>query len=73
MKTLKEQTDDKIAAGRKAKPEFMKGVDDIINKAKAFEQGKEALKIGEKATDRAYHHYPSVVSNTKKCCSKIDK
>ncbi|WP_299112420.1 peroxiredoxin-like family protein [uncultured Winogradskyella sp.] len=49
MKTLKEQTDAKIAAGRKAKPEFMQGVDDIINKAKAFKQGKDALKIGDKA------------------------
>ncbi|MBU2919761.1 AhpC/TSA family protein [Winogradskyella psychrotolerans] len=51
MKTLKEQTDAKIAAGRKAKPEFMQGVDDIIEKAKAFEQGKDALKIGNKAID----------------------
>ena len=51
MKTLKEQTDAKIAAGRKAKPKFMQGVDDIIKKAKAFEQGKDALKIGDKAID----------------------
>lgn len=51
MKTLKEQTDAKIAAGRKAKPEFMQGVDDIIAKAKAFEEGKDALKIGNKAID----------------------
>ncbi|WP_147676698.1 peroxiredoxin-like family protein [Algibacter pacificus] len=49
MKTLKEQTDAKIAAGRQAKPEFMKGVDDIINQAKAFQQGKDAIKIGKKA------------------------
>lgn len=49
MRTLKEQTDAKIEAGRKAKPEFMKGVDDIIDKAKAFQQGEDALKIGEKA------------------------
>jgi peroxiredoxin len=49
MKTLREQTDAKIAAGRNAKPEFMKGVDDIIENAKAFEEGKNALKIGEKA------------------------
>ncbi|WP_179349797.1 peroxiredoxin-like family protein [Winogradskyella pacifica] len=51
MKTLKEQTDAKIAAGRKAKPDFMKGVDEAIDKAKAFEQGSNALKIGEKAVD----------------------
>ncbi|MEP2024826.1 MAG: peroxiredoxin-like family protein [Reichenbachiella sp.] len=49
MKKLKEQTDAKIAAGRKANPEFMKGVDDIINKAKSFKQGDDALKVGEKA------------------------
>ncbi|MUU77678.1 peroxiredoxin-like family protein [Winogradskyella endarachnes] len=51
MKTLKEQTDAKIAAGRNAKPEFMQGVDDVIAKAKAFEDGKDALKIGDKAID----------------------
>jgi peroxiredoxin len=49
MKTLKEQTDAKIAAGRKAKPGFMKGVDTIIDKAKAFKDGENATKIGEKA------------------------
>ncbi|MDB2385200.1 AhpC/TSA family protein [Polaribacter sp.] len=49
MKKLKEQTDAKIEAGRKAKPEFMKGVDDIINKAKAFLLGSDAIKIGQKA------------------------
>ncbi|MBP0902940.1 peroxiredoxin-like family protein [Mariniflexile gromovii] len=49
MKTLKEQTDAKIEAGRQAKPEFMKGVDDIISKAKAFQQGSDAIKIGQKA------------------------
>lgn len=51
MKTLKEQTDAKIAAGRNAKPEFMQGVDAVIEKAKAFEEGKDALKIGDKAID----------------------
>lgn len=49
MKTLKEQTDAKITAGRKAKPEFMEGVDAIITKAKAFQQGADALKLGKKA------------------------
>ncbi|WP_405564033.1 peroxiredoxin-like family protein [Polaribacter sp. Asnod6-C07] len=51
MKTLKEHTDAKIAAGRKNNPNFMKGVDDIIEKAKSFQEGKDALKIGEKAPD----------------------
>lgn len=49
MKTLKEQTDAKIAAGRKNNPNFMKGVDDIIAKAKSFKEGKDAIKIGQKA------------------------
>ena len=49
MKTLKEQTDAKIAAGRKAKPEFMSGVDDVISQAKAFQQGHDAIKLGQKA------------------------
>lgn len=49
MKSLKEQTEAKIAAGRQKNPDFMKGVDAIISKAKAFEQGSDALKIGEQA------------------------
>ena len=49
MKTLKEQTDAKIEAGRQANPEFMKGVDAAIQNAKEFEQGANALKIGQKA------------------------
>ncbi|SHF26501.1 Peroxiredoxin [Arenibacter palladensis] len=49
MKKLKELTDAKIAAGRQANPEFMKGVDDIIKQEKAFEKGKNAIKIGQKA------------------------
>ncbi|MCL7764611.1 AhpC/TSA family protein [Polaribacter sp. Z014] len=49
MKNLRAQTDAKIAAGRKNNPDFMQGVDAIITKAKAFEEGKNALKVGEKA------------------------
>ncbi|MDO6758680.1 peroxiredoxin-like family protein [Tamlana sp. 2_MG-2023] len=49
MKTLKAQTEAKIAAGRQAKPEFMQGVDDIINEAKALQQGEKALKVNQKA------------------------
>jgi len=49
MKKLKEQTDAKIEAGRQANPEFMKRVDEIISKAKAFQQGNDAIKIGQKA------------------------
>lgn len=49
MKNLREQTDAKIASGRKNNPDFMNGVDAIIEEAKAFQKGKNALKIGEKA------------------------
>jgi peroxiredoxin len=49
MKYLKELTDAKIESGRQANPEFMKGVDEIINQAKAFQQGSDAIKIGQKA------------------------
>ncbi|QCX38636.1 AhpC/TSA family protein [Aureibaculum algae] len=49
MKYLKELTDAKIESGRQANPEFMKGVDAIIKQAKDFQQGKDAIKIGQKA------------------------
>jgi len=51
MKTLKEQTDAKVESGRKGNPAFMKGVDDAIAQAKAFQQGNDALKISQKAPD----------------------
>jgi len=47
MKTLKEQTTAKIEAGRKGNPEFMQGVDDAINQAKNFQQGADALTVGQ--------------------------
>ena len=49
MKTLKEQTEAKIEAGRKANPDFMSGVDAAIAKAKNFKEGAFALKMGQKA------------------------
>jgi peroxiredoxin len=49
MKTLKEQTEAKVAEGRAAKPDFMKGVDDVIAQAKRFEQGADAIALGESA------------------------
>lgn len=49
MSYLKEQTDAKIAAGRQANPDFMSNVDAIIDKAKAFQQGADAIKVGQKA------------------------
>ncbi|WP_066218171.1 peroxiredoxin-like family protein [Formosa haliotis] len=49
MKTLKEQTEAKIAEGRLKNPDFMKGVDAAIAEAKSFEQGDNAIRVGEKA------------------------
>jgi peroxiredoxin len=49
MKSLKEQTEAKVAAGRQANPDFMQGVDDIIEQSKTFLQGEHALKLGAKA------------------------
>jgi peroxiredoxin len=49
MKSLKEQTEAKVAAGRQANPNFMQGVDDIIKQSKTFLQGEDALKLGAKA------------------------
>ncbi|WP_291966004.1 peroxiredoxin-like family protein [Maribacter sp.] len=61
MKSLKEQTDAKIASGRLAKPEFMKGVDEVIAEAKSFEKGANAVKIGQKAPD---FELPNAVGET---------
>jgi len=49
MKSLKEQTQEKVDIGRKKNPNFMKGVDDIIAQAKSFQEGKNALDISQKA------------------------
>ncbi|RTE67445.1 AhpC/TSA family protein [Amphritea opalescens] len=51
MKSLKEQTEAKIEAGRQANPEFMQRVDEIIAQAKAFQQGNGAIDIGDKAPE----------------------
>jgi peroxiredoxin len=51
MKSLKEQTQAKVSAGRQANPEFMKVVDEVVEKAKAFQQGSDALVLGQKAPD----------------------
>ncbi|MDO6742897.1 MULTISPECIES: hypothetical protein [Polaribacter] len=41
MKNLREQTDTKIAAGRKGNPDFMKGVDEIIKRVKVITKESE--------------------------------
>lgn len=51
MTSLQQQTMAKVAAGRQANPDFMKGVDEIITQAKIFQQGSDALAIGETAID----------------------
>lgn len=51
MGILKEQTDAKIKAGRQANPEFMKTVDELIEKAKAFQEGCNAVKLNQTAPD----------------------
>ncbi|MCK8131249.1 peroxiredoxin-like family protein [Pseudoalteromonas sp. 2CM28B] len=47
--TLKAQTEAKVAAGRKGNPGFMKGVDETIAQAKAFQEGANALNLDQKA------------------------
>lgn len=47
--TLKAQTEAKIAAGRKGNPDFMKGVDETIAQAKAFQEGANALNLAQSA------------------------
>ena len=49
MNSLKEQTDAKIEETRKSKPEFMKSVDDIIEQARAFQQGGDAIALNKRA------------------------
>ncbi len=51
MTTLKALTDAKIATGRRNNPDFMRVVDEIIERAKAFQQGSDALALGQKAPD----------------------
>ena len=47
MTTLKEQTDAQIAKTRAVKPEFMQKLDDLIETARNFQQGSNAIKIGQ--------------------------
>jgi peroxiredoxin len=49
MTSLRQQTDAKIAETRKAKPEFMAKIDDLMVKAKEFQQGGDAVKLDQQA------------------------
>ena len=48
MQTLKKQTDAKIEMGRKANPNFMKGVDEIISEARALKKDANAIEVSQK-------------------------
>ncbi|PHN92634.1 redoxin [Maribacter sp. 6B07] len=69
MQKLREQTDAKIAFGRQKNPEFMKVVDEIIEEAKAFEKGKNALKVGEQAPN---FELPDALGNQIKLSGLLD-
>lgn len=49
MQSLQLQTDAKIAEGRQKNPVFMQKVDEIIAQSKSFQQGHDALKLGQTA------------------------
>jgi len=51
MQSLKAQTEAKIESGRQANPDFMKNVDEILQQAKAFQQGQDAIKLDQSAPD----------------------
>lgn len=47
MQSLQQQTEAKIAEGRQKNPAFMQKVDEIIAQSKSFQQGKDAIKLGQ--------------------------
>lgn len=49
MSSLKKQTEAKIAETRKMNPDFMKNVDEVIAQAKGFQQGDDAIEVGQLA------------------------
>lgn len=51
MKSLKEQTAAKIEQSRQANPAFMQGVEDILTQERIFQQGGNAIAIGQVAPD----------------------
>lgn len=51
MTNLRAQTEAQVAKSRQAKPEFMQAMDDLMAKARDFEQGKEAILVGQPAPD----------------------
>lgn len=51
MTSLKSQTEAQVEKTRSAKPEFMSAIDDVIATARQFEQGGDAIAVGEKVPD----------------------
>jgi len=51
MKTLQQQMDAQIEKTRTVKPEYMQALDDILDSARAFENGTNAIQIGQQAPD----------------------
>lgn len=51
MSSLRSKTDAQIAKTRSAKPEFMQQVDELLRQAEEFQQGKNALQIGQAVPD----------------------
>ncbi|MFT7004600.1 MAG: peroxiredoxin [Sulfurimonas sp.] len=51
MKTLKEQTQAQVAKTKKVKPEYIQELDDVMDSARKFKQGADAIKVGELAPD----------------------
>ncbi|KLU04807.1 hypothetical protein RISK_003075 [Rhodopirellula islandica] len=49
MTSLKQQTDAQIERTRQAKPEFMQSVDELLAQAKGFQDGGNAIAVGEQA------------------------
>ncbi|MFC5051754.1 redoxin domain-containing protein [Rubritalea spongiae] len=49
MKNLREQTEAQIKKSRNGNPQFMEAVDQVIEAARQFEEGKNALALGEVA------------------------
>jgi len=70
MQQLRKQTEAKIAQGRKANPNFMQGVDEIITEAKAFKHGENAIEVGEKAP---YFELPNSLGSSVSLSNLLNK
>lgn len=53
MTSLKEQTDAQFAKTRQAKPEFAQSIDELLAKAREFQEGGKAIAVGQPAPEFA--------------------